>query len=97
MYFLLGLIIEIGLTIFRGFVFMKLWLWFVVPTFAAAALNIPQAIGISLIVGFLTIRSMNTSPQDGKTLVERSIEPMTAWAVFYTIVLISGFVTKQFL
>lgn len=37
-----------------GFVLTKLWAWFIVTTFNRAPLRIPQALGISLIVHFLT-------------------------------------------
>lgn len=38
----------------NGFVLSKMWLWFIVTTFDAPMLNIPQAIGVAMIVGFLT-------------------------------------------
>jgi hypothetical protein len=40
----------------NGFTFSKLWEWFVVPTFSLPELTIPVAIGISMIVSFLTYR-----------------------------------------
>lgn len=40
--------------IFSGYTISVLWLWFVVPSFGLAALSIPQAMGISLIVSYLT-------------------------------------------
>lgn len=36
-----------------GFVFVKLWLWFVIPVFGLPILSIPTAIGIGLLVEFL--------------------------------------------
>ena len=41
------------MAIIRGFVLSYLWGWFVVP-FGLPELSIPHAIGISLIIGFLT-------------------------------------------
>ncbi len=41
------------LSIWRGFVLVKLWTWFVVPTFGLPALTMAPAIGFSLLVGFL--------------------------------------------
>jgi hypothetical protein len=40
--------------IWRGYVFSKLWLWFIVSTFGASVLSIAQAIGLALVVSFLT-------------------------------------------
>ena len=38
----------------RGYVLSVLWAWFIVPTFGAPELSIPFAIGLALVVGFLT-------------------------------------------
>lgn len=35
----------------RGFMISVLWAWFMVPTFSLPVLSIPQAIGLSLVVG----------------------------------------------
>jgi len=42
------------LSVWEGFVFLKLWAWFVVPTFGLPMLTIPVAIGLALLIGFLT-------------------------------------------
>lgn len=50
MLFLAGL-----LAVWRGFVFSILWGWFVIPTFPGApALLLWPAVGLSLLVAFLT-------------------------------------------
>jgi hypothetical protein len=41
-------------TSLNGWALSKLWAWFIIPVFAAPALSIPYAIGLSLIVGYLT-------------------------------------------
>lgn len=40
--------------IWRSYVLVKLWAWFIVTTFALAPLTIPQALGLSLMVIMLT-------------------------------------------
>jgi len=40
--------------VLHGWVLTKLWAWFIVPTFALPALSLPAAIGVSVVVGFLT-------------------------------------------
>ncbi len=40
--------------VWSGYVLSILWAWFAVPAFAAPALSIPAAIGVALIVGFMT-------------------------------------------
>ena len=41
-------------SIFNGYVLSVLWGWFVVPTFAAPTLGVVPAIGIALVVGYMT-------------------------------------------
>lgn len=40
--------------VWRGFTLSILWGWFIVPLFGLPALSIPFAIGLSLVVGFLS-------------------------------------------
>jgi len=47
---LLGIIIT---SIINGFVFLKLWLWFIVPTFQMQPLRLVEAIGIVFLIGYL--------------------------------------------
>ena len=58
MEYLVILILTLGVTavlsIWEGFVLMKLWGWFIVPTFGLPALTIAVAIGLALTVSFLT-------------------------------------------
>ena len=46
----LGIII---IPIINGFVFSKLWLWFIVPTFQTQPLRIVEAIGIVFLINFI--------------------------------------------
>ena len=42
--------------IIKGFVFSKLWLWFLAPTFQIQPLRVIEAIGIMLLLRFLTFK-----------------------------------------
>lgn len=53
--FMVALLIQIVLIIINGFVFSKLWLWFIVPMFQMQPINLIQAIGIFTIIQFLRI------------------------------------------
>lgn len=44
-------------------VLTKLWAWFVVTTFGVASLSFVQAIGVSLVVGYVTSHYNNYDPQ----------------------------------
>lgn len=43
----------------NGLILVKLWAWFIVGTFGLQPLRIPQALGVSLVVGFLTAQTNN--------------------------------------
>jgi hypothetical protein len=49
--------------VWRGYVLSLLWLWFLVPTFGLAALSIPAALGVSLVVSMLTHRTDQSPTQ----------------------------------
>lgn len=45
----------------NGYVLSKLWAWFVVTTFHAPALSLPAAIGLGLVVSYLTYQHIDTA------------------------------------
>lgn len=51
-------------SILNGFVLTVLWGWFVVPLFSLPPLNIPQAVGISIILSYLTHQKTDTKDKD---------------------------------
>ena len=51
-------------SIWRGYALTVLWAWFVVPVFHLPVLSIAPAIGLSLIVSFLTYQSDAKTPTD---------------------------------
>jgi hypothetical protein len=42
--------------IINGFVFSKLWLWFIVPTFQIQPLRVVEAIGIIFLINFIRVK-----------------------------------------
>lgn len=55
--------------ILKGYSLSILWGWFVVGTFQLPPLNIPTAIGISLIVSYLTVQpSIKDDERDAKEI-----------------------------
>ena len=69
-------------SILNGWVLTKLWAWFIVPTFDAPMLGIAPAIGLSVIVGYLTQHASKSSDEDDKY---RSTGEKLAKAVFTAI------------
>jgi hypothetical protein len=68
----------------NGFVLSKLWSWFIVTTFGLDPLNIVQAIGLTIVVGFLTVRT-NWNTDKDKTTAEKISQ--------FVIALVAPFVT----
>lgn len=55
--------------ILRGWALSILWGWFIVETFKLPSINIPKAIGLSLIIGFLTYQiSENDDKEPGEAI-----------------------------
>lgn len=53
--------------LWNGYVLTVLWRWFVVPTFGVAPLMLWQAIGLTMIVGYLT-HQYTSADKDGDGL-----------------------------
>lgn len=87
--------IAIISTIFNGFALSQLWSWFVVTTFGLQAITIPQAIGISMVIGFLTGNS--TTDNDKSDSTEKIIKAIVT-AIFKPVfALIFGYIIYLFI
>jgi len=61
-------------TLFNGWVLSILWGWFMVPTFGLPTLSMPQAMGIALVVSYLTYHYNGVPAQEKeKTKAEKII------------------------
>lgn len=74
-----------------GWVLVKLWGWFVAQQFGLPLLSIPAAIGISLVVGYLTNQQAKRDSDSGMlvTFIQITTRPLFALAF--------GLVVKMFL
>ena len=89
--FTLAVIFIVISNMFRGFVLSVLWGWFIVPTFNLPVLTIAPAIGVSLIVTFLT-----ASLPDEKS--ERSFSSTVIYSLgFSALSLLIGYVVTLFM
>lgn len=61
-----------ALAIVRGITLSVLWGWFIVPLFALPPLGIVQAIGLMLVINFLTFRAEDTKKEDPKATLDPS-------------------------
>jgi hypothetical protein len=79
----------------RGYVLTWLWLWFAVPVFGLPQLSIVQAIGVSVIISFLTVKFSDENPKEEnkKSFTQLSIESFA----YSLIALGGGYVIKSFM
>lgn len=78
------LFIAVFGSLFSGFVLTILWAWFIVPAFHVVQITIPQAIGISLVVGMLAPRASSSS--DDK---EKKKDPVDSLVTSFFVVLLA--------
>lgn len=73
----LGWLFALALSaILNGFALKTLWGWFVVETFGLRNLTIPQALGITLVVGFLTHQYVEDNRSFGEQLLSAFVYPV---------------------
>lgn len=78
---ILGSIVGVGLlmvfsAIFNGYALSVLWGWFIVPTFGLPALAVAPAIGVALVVSYLTHQELKPNKKDegfGDVLVRGTV------------------------
>jgi hypothetical protein len=99
---LISLILTISIsTTVNGFVFAKLWLWFVVPTFLIQELRLAEAIGVVMLIGFATKRKIKKTKKEEKKaegglwdyLLESSKNTIAVAIMFLTV----GYIVSQFI
>jgi len=83
------------LSIWEGFVLMKLWGWFIVPTFGLPVLTIPVAIGMVMIVTFLA-HQMRTDSEDIDP-IQHAIRLFSYGFVNAGVILLIGYIVTFFL
>lgn len=77
----------------KAIVLVKLWEWFIVPTFALPVLNIPQAIGISLTIYYFVGISVEMKEKN----IEEKIRDIITEFTIPVVVLPIGFIVKSFM
>lgn len=93
---LAALMLIVTSVLLNGYVLSVLWTWFMVPVFDVPELTVPMAIGLGLIVSFLT-------HQDQPPRQERADPTMTLFVATVTLfakagtVLLMGWIVHQFM
>lgn len=75
MFYLTMFVLLILSSVVNGLVLKIMWEWFVADTFGLPSLTIPLAIGLSIVVGFLTYQDSTTdkTSPESKSEAERTI------------------------
>ena len=89
-----GIFIVIISTIIKGFVLVKLWGWFIIPVFNAPVLSVPYAIGLSLLVNYIT--PTEESKEEDEELASKFLKLGAKAVIAPLIVLLFGWVVVQF-
>lgn len=91
-YFFVTTMTMILCTIYSGYTLSILWAWFLVPTFNLPFIDLPSAIGISLIVNYMT-QSVSTK-KDNRTFAEILIANTIAAILKPSFALFFGWIIK---
>lgn len=83
-------------SLWRGYVLTVLWAWFVVPTFGPPALAIAPAIGLAMVVSFLTHQSDATKEPEGD-FSARMAKALAYALVMPAFVLGIGWIVQRFM
>jgi len=77
-------------SIINGWILTKLWHWFAVPIFGLHELTLTQAIGVAMIIAFLTNRHVKF------TKSTKNKDSDTDWGVLLSAVFVAPLVTLLF-
>jgi len=78
---------------YSGYALSVLWGWFIVPTFDIPAISIPTAIGIALVIGFVSKSDQTTDGSKsfadslGELVVKAFLKPSIALLIGWVVTL----------
>ena len=95
---LIAILVTIS-TVVNGFVLIKLWNWFIIPTFdKMPTLSLVPAIGLGLVVSFLTYQEIDCQKKESnETLLKATINPLLIAIFRPLIVLLLGWILQLFM
>ena len=82
--------------VWSGFALSILWGWFMVPTFGLAPLSIPSAIGVSMVMGYITHQYQKKNTSD--IIVWAGVADAVADTLLRpAMTLLAGWIVKQWI
>lgn len=88
-------LIALG-SIFNGYALKVLWGWFIVPIFHLPQLSIPSAIGIALVVGYLT-KQTNDCEEKERSGGEKFSRAVLEAILRPSLALLVGWIVQKFM
>ena len=88
---ILILLLIVPLTLYRGWILLLLWGWFIIPL-GAPGITMAHALGISLIIGFIT-----SHYDSRKKTQDEKIEEAIATFAMPTLGLVMGWIFHAFM
>lgn len=82
-------------SVWNGYALTILWGWFIVTTFGLPPLSLPAAIGLVLVVAYLTAHQSEDAPKDDAG--DRLIRSLVMIALRPPIILGIGWIVRQFM
>lgn len=84
-------------SICNGYALSVLWGWFIVPIFHLPQLSIPTAIGIALVIGYLTKQETHDSKDDDRSFGEIMTRATVLSILKPAIALLFGWIVHLFM
>ena len=82
--------------IFNGYVLSVMWGWFIVPTLGLSPITTVPAIGLALVVGYLTHHEIDCQPSE-RTNYEKVVYAVVNSLIYPAIALAIGWVVHLFM
>ena len=89
---ILGIIIS---PIISGFVILKLWAWFIVPTFKIEPLRLVEAIGLMIFVNFLIVKRDKKANKEN--FWEQFVNSLLFLIIYSGFALFAGWIVSLFM
>ncbi len=93
--FLMRTLLMIASMIVSGFMVTILWGWFIAPVFNVIVINIPQAIGLLLILNILKMKSKDLDRPEKE--IEVLVDDFLNILILCIVSLLSGWIVQLFL
>ncbi len=89
-------ILMVVSSIFNGYALSVLWGWFMVPTFGLPELSIAPAIGIAIVISYLT-HQVNAKKDDGESFGKKMVRGIVLTTLEPSFALLFGYIVHLFM